>query len=88
MGADIMAGSLIKNPGGGIAPTGGYIVGREELVEAAAMRLTCPGIGRECGCSQDVNRLLYQGFFHGAPCDGTGTENSGILRRSHGGKGL
>ncbi len=63
VGADIMAGSLIKNPGGGIAPTGGYIVGREDLVEMAAMRLTCPGIGRECGCSQDVNRLLYQGFF-------------------------
>ena len=63
VGADIMAGSLIKNPGGGIAPTGGYIVGKNELVEAAAMRLTCPGIGRECGCSQDVNRLLYQGFF-------------------------
>lgn len=63
VGADIMAGSLIKNPGGGIAPTGGYIVGRSDLVEAAAMRLTCPGIGRECGCSQDVNRLLYQGFF-------------------------
>ncbi len=63
VGADIMAGSLIKNPGGGIAPTGGYIVGRADLVEAAAMRLTCPGIGRECGCSQDVNRLLYQGFF-------------------------
>ena len=62
-GADIMAGSLIKNPGGGIAPTGGYIVGRSDLVEAAAMRLTCPGIGRECGCSQDINRLLYQGFF-------------------------
>jgi len=62
-GADIMAGSLIKNPGGGIAPTGGYIVGRTDLVEAAAMRLTCPGIGRECGASQDVNRLLYQGFF-------------------------
>ncbi len=63
VGADIMAGSLIKNAGGGIAPTGGYIVGREDLVEAAAMRLTCPGIGRECGCTQDVNRLLYQGFF-------------------------
>ncbi len=63
VGADIMAGSLIKNPGGGIAPTGGYIVGRSDLVEAAAMRLTCPGIGRECGCSQDVNRLLYEGFF-------------------------
>lgn len=63
VGADIMAGSLIKNPGGGLAPTGGYIVGRADLVEAAAMRLTCPGIGRECGCTQDVNRLLYQGFF-------------------------
>lgn len=63
VGADIMAGSLIKNPGGGIAPTGGYIVGREDLVEMAAMRLTCPGIGRECGCTQDVNRLMYQGFF-------------------------
>lgn len=63
VGADIMAGSLIKNPGGGIAPTGGYIVGKSDLVEAAAMRLTCPGIGRECGCTQDVNRLLYQGFF-------------------------
>lgn len=63
VGADIMAGSLIKNPGGAIAPTGGYIVGREDLLEMAAMRLTCPGIGRECGCSQDVNRLLYQGFF-------------------------
>ena len=63
VGADIMAGSLIKNPGGGIAPTGGYIVGREDLVEMAAMRLTCPGIGRECGCSLDINRLLYQGFF-------------------------
>ncbi len=62
-GADIMAGSLIKNPGGGLAPTGGYIVGRTDLIEAAAMRLTCPGIGRECGCSQDINRLLYQGFF-------------------------
>ena len=63
VGADIMAGSLIKNPGGGIAPTGGYIVGRADLVEAAAMRLTCPGIGRECGSTQDMNRLLYQGFF-------------------------
>lgn len=63
VGADIMAGSLIKNPGGGIVPAGGYIVGRSDLVDAAAMRLTCPGIGRECGCSQDGNRLLYQGFF-------------------------
>ncbi len=63
VGVDIIAGSLIKNPGGGIAPTGGYVAGRHELVEAAAMRLTCPGIGRECGCTQDVNRLFFQGFF-------------------------
>ncbi len=63
VGADIMAGSLIKNPGGGLAVTGGYIAGKKELVEAAAMRLTSPGIGRECGASLDQNRLMYQGFF-------------------------
>ena len=63
VGVDIIAGSLIKNPGGGLAPTGGYVAGTHELVEAAAMRLTCPGIGRECGCTQDVNRLFFQGFF-------------------------
>ena len=62
-GVDIMAGSLIKNPGGGLAPTGGYIVGRKELVENAAMRLTTPGIGGECGASLGNNRLLFQGFF-------------------------
>lgn len=63
VGADLMAGSLIKNPGGSLAPTGGYIVGREELVEASAMRLTTPGIGGECGATMGNNRLLYQGFF-------------------------
>lgn len=62
-GVDIMAGSLIKNPGGGLAPTGGYIVGRKDLVENAAMRLTTPGIGGECGASLGNNRLLFQGFF-------------------------
>lgn len=62
-GVDIMAGSLIKNPGGGLAPTGGYIVGRNDLVENAAMRLTTPGIGGECGASLGNNRLLFQGFF-------------------------
>lgn len=62
-GADIMAGSLIKNPGGGIAPTGGYVVGKKELVERAAMRLTTPGIGGECGSTLGVNRLLFQGLF-------------------------
>ena len=62
-GVDIMAGSLIKNPGGGLAPTGGYIVGRKDLVANAAMRLTTPGIGGECGASLGNNRLLFQGFF-------------------------
>jgi cystathionine beta-lyase family protein involved in aluminum resistance len=62
-GADIMAGSLIKNPGGGIAPSGGYIAGRADLVEQAACRLTAPGIGSELGASLADNRLLYQGLF-------------------------
>lgn len=63
VGADLAAGSLIKNPGGGLAPTGGYIVGRAELVERAAMRLTTPGIGGECGATLGQNRLLFQGLF-------------------------
>lgn len=63
LGADLIAGSLIKNPGGGIAPTGGYIAGRKELVDRAAMRLTTPGIGGECGSTLGNNRLLYQGLF-------------------------
>ena len=63
VGADLMAGSLIKNPGGGIAPTGGYIAGREDLVELCAGRLTCPGMGREVGCTLEMLRPLYQGFF-------------------------
>lgn len=62
-GADIMAGSLIKNPGGGIAPTGGYICGKSELVELASYRLTSPGMGDELGASLSNNRLLFQGFF-------------------------
>ena len=62
-GADLIAGSLIKNPGGGVAPTGGYIAGRKDLVERAAMRLTTPGIGGECGSTLGVNRLLFQGLF-------------------------
>jgi len=60
---DIMAGSLIKNPGGGLAPTGGYIVGRSDLVEAASYRLTAPGMGDELGASLISNRLLFQGLF-------------------------
>jgi len=63
VGADLMAGSLIKNPGGGIAPCGGYIVGRQDLVDTAAARMTAPGLGGECGASLGNNRLLFQGLF-------------------------
>ncbi len=63
VGADLVVGSLIKNPGGGIAPTGGYIAGRRDLVQGAAQRLTVPGIGGECGFTLGNNRLLYQGLF-------------------------
>ena len=63
VGADLMAGSLIKNIGGGIAPTGGYIVGKEKYVEQASYRLTVPGIGAECGCTFGVMKDFYQGLF-------------------------
>ncbi len=63
VGADLVVGSLIKNPGGGLAPTGGYLAGRKDLIDAAAMRLTAPGIGGECGSTLGNNRLLYQGLF-------------------------
>ena len=62
-GADIMAGSLIKNPGGGIALSGGYIVGRRDLIEKVSYRLTCPGIGAECGLTYGQNRHVLQGMF-------------------------
>ncbi|MDU4882248.1 MAG: methionine gamma-lyase family protein [Clostridium celatum] len=63
VGADLVAGSLIKNLGGGIAPTGGYIAGKAKYVEQAAYRLTTPGIGGECGSTFGVMRQLYQGLF-------------------------
>jgi len=63
IGADIMAGSLIKNPGGSIAPTGGYVCGKAHLVEMAANRLIAPGIGKECGATLGMNRLFFQGLF-------------------------
>jgi len=62
-GVDLMAGSLIKNPGGGLARSGGYIAGKTKYVELVSYRLTCPGIGRECGASLGQNRIMYQGFF-------------------------
>jgi len=63
VGADLIAGSLIKNPGGTLAPTGGYVAGRSQLVEQACCRLTAPGIGREGGTGFDLYRLLFQGLF-------------------------
>ena len=63
VGADLIAGSLIKNIGGGIAPTGGYIVGKEKYIEQASYRLTVPGIGAECGCTFGVMKDFYQGLF-------------------------
>lgn len=64
VGADLMVGSLIKNAGGGIAETGGYIAGRADLVELCGYRLTSPGIGREAGCSLNQNRPMYLGLFY------------------------
>ncbi|MCT4585685.1 MAG: methionine gamma-lyase family protein [Peptostreptococcaceae bacterium] len=63
VGVDIMAGSLIKNPGGGLALTGGYIVGKKELVELISYRLTSPGIGKECGLTFGTTRNVLQGLF-------------------------
>ena len=63
LGADMCVGSLIKNPGGGLAPIGGYIVGKKECIERAAARLTSPGLGKEVGASLGVISSFYQGFF-------------------------
>lgn len=63
VGADMVVGSLIKNPGGGLAPIGGYIAGREDLIENCAYRLTSPGLGKEVGASLGVMQSFYQGFF-------------------------
>lgn len=63
VGADMCVGSLIKNPGGGLAPIGGYIVGKSEYIENCAYRLTSPGLGKEVGATLGINDRLYQGFF-------------------------
>ena len=62
-GADMVVGSLIKNPGGGLAPIGGYICGTHKCIEKAAYRLTSPGLGKEVGATLDINRTLFQGLF-------------------------
>ena len=63
VGADMCVGSLIKNPGGGLAPIGGYIVGKEKYVDQCAFRLTAPGLGKEVGATLGINQQLFQGFF-------------------------
>ena len=63
VGADMVVGSLIKNPGGGLAPTGGYICGRKDLIERCAYRLNAPGLGKEVGANLGLLTSLYQGFF-------------------------
>lgn len=74
-GADLVAGSLIKNPGGGIAPTGGYIAGRAALVEQCAYRLNAPGLGKELGCTLETPRALYLGLYYapGVVCEAVKT---------------
>ena len=64
VGADLVVGSLIKNPGGGIAPMGGYIVGKRDLIEKCSYRLTAPGIGKEVGATLGFNRELFMGIFN------------------------
>ena len=65
VGADVMAASLIKNPGGGLALSGAYIAGRQDLIDMIQYRMTCPGIGDECGLMYGQTRTLFQGFFLG-----------------------
>ena len=78
VGADLVVGSLIKNPGGGLAGSGGYIAGKREYVENAAFRLTSPGLGKEVGANFGINRSLYQGFFM-APTVTAGALKSAIF---------
>ena len=63
VGADMIVGSLIKNPGGGLAPIGGYIVGRKDCIDRASYRLSAPGLGKEVGASLGLNQSFYQGLF-------------------------
>ena len=77
-GADLIVGSLIKNPGGGLAPIGGYIAGRTDLVERCARRLTAPGLGKEVGASLGLNTSFFQGFFL-APTVAAGAEKGAVF---------
>lgn len=78
VGVDIMAGSLIKNPGGGLALSGGYVAGKKELIDKVSYRLTCPGIGGECGLTFGQTRSMLQGFFM-APSVALGALKGAVL---------
>ncbi len=80
-GADMVVGSLIKNPGGGLAPIGGYIAGTRECIERCAVRLTAPGLGKEVGPSLDTNKSFFQGLFM-APTITAGAEKAAIFAAS------
>ena len=82
VGADMIVGSLIKNPGGGLAPIGGYIAGKKECVENAAYRLTSPGLGKEVGASLGIIQSFYQGFFL-APTVTAGALKGAILQQTY-----
>ncbi len=87
-GADMIVGSLIKNPGGGLAATGGYIAGRRECVENAAYRLTSPGLGREVGASLGVNQSFYQGFFMAPSAVASALKGAAFAARLYGDLGF
>ena len=78
VGADMCVGSLIKNPGGGLAPIGGYIVGSKECVDRCAYRLSAPGLGQEVGANLGLMTALYQGFFL-APTVTAGAEKGAVF---------
>ena len=78
LGADMVVGSLIKNPGGGLAPIGGYICGTWECVERCAYRLSAPGLGQEVGANLGLMPAFYQGLFLSPHCGGRGPEGRSL----------
>lgn len=88
VGADLIAGSLIKNAGGGMARTGGYIAGRKDLVEKCAYRLTTPGLGKEVGATLGMNRELYMGLFYAPHTVGEALKSAVYISALYGGFGF
>ncbi|MGL4790310.1 MAG: methionine gamma-lyase family protein, partial [Anaerotignaceae bacterium] len=88
VGADLIVGSLIKNPGGGLAPIGGYIVGKEEYVENAAARLTSPGLGKEVGATLGVTPMFFQGLFNAPQVVGGSVKGAVFLSKLFEGLGF